>query len=184
MSDVYDIILPSIKIDVKPGRPYLAKKTLASFKYIYANYYNDYDWFLKADDDTYVVMENLRYFLSKQSKRRAVYFGHHFKLARKQGYFGGGAGYVLSKGALGRFGKYHAEKCYFRTGPEDIMMGMCMENLGVKAGDTRDALGRSRFHSFSPGQHIQGGYPKWYMHLSYYNTTRVGKHNSRWTLFM
>ena len=69
MSDVNDVSLPSIKIDVKTGRPYLAKKTLASFKYIYANYYDDYDWFLKADDDTYVIMENLRYFLSTKSKR-------------------------------------------------------------------------------------------------------------------
>lgn len=60
------------------------------------------DWFLKADDDTYVIVENLRYFLSRQNTTNPVYFGHKFKRHVKEGYMSGGAGYVLSKEALDR----------------------------------------------------------------------------------
>ena len=77
---------------------------MQAFTHVYENYLDDYEWFMKADDDTYVVVENLRYFLSGEDPSQPVYFGHHFKTNVEQGYYSGGGGYVLSKEALKRFG--------------------------------------------------------------------------------
>ena len=52
----------------------------AAFDYVYQHYYNDFEWFMKADDDTYVIMENLRYFLSNEDTNEPIYFGHWFKV--------------------------------------------------------------------------------------------------------
>lgn len=41
----------------------LTDKVMLAFKSIYLDF-PDYEWYLKADDDTYVFMDNLRWFLS------------------------------------------------------------------------------------------------------------------------
>ena len=41
----------------------------------------------QADDDTYVIVENLRYFLSNKNSSEPIFFGHHFKTIVKQGYY-------------------------------------------------------------------------------------------------
>jgi len=163
---------------------------------------------MKADDDTFVVVENLRYLLEPYNSSEAIYFGCKFKPFVKQGYMSGGAGerkpdwrpdnigneccpysgYVLSREAVRRFVEVglaeggslssqdvHLERCRSKKhddqGSEDVEMGLCMQELKVVAGDSRDAAGRGRFFPFVPEHHlIPGHVPKdnWYWQYVYY----------------
>lgn len=62
-----------------------------------SSYLDKADWFLKADDDTYVIVENMRLLLSRFSPDKPVYLGRRFRRFVHQGYMSGGAGYVLSR---------------------------------------------------------------------------------------
>lgn len=156
---------PTIGVDTSEGRDHLTEKTMLGFEYVYKHHFNDGDWFLKADDDAYVIVENLRYFLSNENKDEPVYFGHHFKTIVEQGYFSGGSGFVVSKEALKRFGELGTESnlCRNQHGVAgDANFGKCMQNLGVKVGNSTDKYGRNRFHCFDPETHLRGDYPLWY----------------------
>jgi hypothetical protein len=58
----------------------LTQKTSLAFQFAYQNYFHDFDWFVKADDDTYIIVENLREFLRKQDPSQPVTFGYNFKV--------------------------------------------------------------------------------------------------------
>ena len=80
MSTEQDEELGAIQLDGSTeGRQGLWGKTKRAFKHIYENHYQEYDWFLKADDDTFVIVENLKSFLSNYDKEQAIHFGHEFK---------------------------------------------------------------------------------------------------------
>eukprot|EP00092_Neocalanus_flemingeri_P046355 GFUD01052125.1.p1 GENE.GFUD01052125.1~~GFUD01052125.1.p1 ORF type:complete len:358 (-),score=58.93 GFUD01052125.1:204-1277(-) len=175
MSSKADKTLPAVKLDVKEGRDSLWGKTKQAFEYIYKKHLDDADWFLKADDDTYTIVENLRHLLQDKNTSEPIFFGHKFKPFVSQGYFSGGAGYVLSKAALTRFveqGVHNSSICRQDNGGyEDVEMGKCMNKLEVEAGDSRDSVGRKRFFPFVPEHHlIPGHLPKdgWYHKYIFY----------------
>ena len=172
MSDAEDKNFPAVAVDAPAGYGHLTARTMKAFQYVYSKHRNDADWFMKVDDDTYVVVENLRYLLSTHKPSEPVFFGHHFKPYMKQGYFSGGGGYVISKEALLRFGNRSEGTCSNDGGAEDVEFGRCMEKLGVITGDSRDALGRSRFHCFNPQTHLRGGYPDWYYQYDKYGAQK------------
>ena len=50
----------------------LTLKTTLAFHYAYEHFLNDYDWFVKADDDTYLFIENLRLFLQTKNTSEPI----------------------------------------------------------------------------------------------------------------
>ncbi|XP_074543047.1 glycoprotein-N-acetylgalactosamine 3-beta-galactosyltransferase 1-like isoform X2 [Halichoeres trimaculatus] len=146
---------PTVGLDVGEGRENLYWKTIRAFQYIYKNHMDDADWFLKADDDTFVVVENLRYLLSKFDTEKPLYMGRRFRPFISQGYMSGGAGYALSKEALRRFVKgFDSGECTHFSVIEDLALGKCMETMKVEPVDTRDDRGRQTFHAFPPDHHL------------------------------
>ncbi|KAM8977548.1 glycoprotein-N-acetylgalactosamine 3-beta-galactosyltransferase 1-like [Pelodytes ibericus] len=157
MSSVASESFPTIGLGTKEGRDELYWKTIRAFHYIHEHYFDQADWFLKADDDTYVVMENLRLLLSNYTADQPIYFGKRFKPFVNQGYMSGGAGYVLNKESLKRFvDGFLNGTCSHTSSVEDLELGNCMEKMGVIPGDSRDYEERETFHPFTPDYHING----------------------------
>jgi glycoprotein-N-acetylgalactosamine 3-beta-galactosyltransferase len=67
----------------------------------------------------------------------------------------GGAGYVMNQKYLKKFYESMDEEFCLSseqdmTFPEDVAINFCMGNIGVYPYNTRDVLGRERFHLRSP----------------------------------
>ena len=119
-------------LDVPEGRDHLTGKTMEAFRISYKQYSKEVDWYLKADDDTYVIMENLRHFLHKYDPAKRLYLGHTSSDFLRKGYNSGGAGYTLSKAAAQALFE-DADKfptgCVADGGIEDLDIGRCLETL-------------------------------------------------------
>ena len=113
---------------------------------------------MKADDDTYVVVENLRRFLAHLDPNEPLYIGCKMSMYIAQGYMSGGAGYVLSKEALRRFverGLYvkkagEKDPCGTAGSAEDLQFGRCMEWLKIKPIQAKDSKGKMLFYPMYP----------------------------------
>lgn len=168
---------PTVELNVSEGRDNLYWKTIRAFQYIHRHHLDEADWFLKADDDTFVVVENLRYTLSKFDPERPVYLGRRFAPFISQGYMSGGAGYVLSKEALRRFVKgFDTGECNHFSSIEDMALGKCMETIKVEPADSRDVKGRQTFHPYPPDHYLIRQPPRprpWYLIYEYYTPIEV-----------
>ncbi|CAG0898585.1 unnamed protein product [Darwinula stevensoni] len=122
MSSQEDPSLPTVALKVKEDRDELWNKTREAFRYVYQHHRNDADWFLKADDDTYVIVENLRHMLLHRDPLEPVVFGCWLLDPFK--------GYVLSREALARFVEKalpNPKLCSLRGIAEDV--SMCLSLL-------------------------------------------------------
>ncbi|XP_050741734.1 glycoprotein-N-acetylgalactosamine 3-beta-galactosyltransferase 1-like [Drosophila biarmipes] len=127
-------------------------------------------------------MENLRRFLFRYDPETSIYFGHRLKADFAQGYMSGEAGYVLSRGALRRlhlFGFNDPYLCGHDLSSslkfEDRELGLCLNRVGVIAGESRDGGGQERFLPVMP-EGIAPGWTSWRqysMSLYFKPTTRA-----------
>ncbi|CAJ0962932.1 unnamed protein product, partial [Mesorhabditis belari] len=126
----------------------------AGMKKLYEEKGKSYDWFLKADDDTFVVIENLKEYLKGRSPNEPLYLATMLKYMdhsltkrpRDFIYPSGGSGYILSREGLKRFVEVieesNGEKCrntsYLH---EDTEVGWCLRSAGVTAIPSVDRQG-------------------------------------------
>ena len=102
MSSKEDKDFPAIGLpNTKEGRSHIDFKTKTAWKYIHEHYINDYDFFVKVDTDTYLVVENLLEFLSDKDPAKPYYYGHLYTPKNwNLTYPAGGPGEVLTKETL------------------------------------------------------------------------------------
>ena len=101
MSSKEDKDFPAIGLpNTKEGRGHIEFKSKMDWKYIHEHYINDYDFFVKVDTDTYLVVENLE-FLSDKDPTKPHYYGHLYTPKnRNLTYPAGGPGVILNQKAL------------------------------------------------------------------------------------
>ncbi len=123
--------------------------------------YDYFDWYIKADDDTLIFIDNLKSFLKNKNVSEPITYGYDYKLFVKPVFHSGGAGYVLSNEALKRIGSKLVSNNSFceNTNYEDIDVASCLRKLDVLPGKSIDTKGRERFHAYSIDTHYYGNYP-------------------------
>ena len=103
MSSKTNQSFPTIGLKVRGGRKHLARKSKAAWIYVYKRYLREFDYFAKADDDTFMVIENLKYYLLGRDPDSPEFLGHRMYIDAMGYdiiYNSGGAGQVLSRKAL------------------------------------------------------------------------------------
>ncbi|OON19785.1 hypothetical protein X801_04344, partial [Opisthorchis viverrini] len=160
-----------LNLTASETRMHLWSKMRAILRLIYKEV-ESFDFFFKADDDTYTVFENLLNVLESQSADNPFMTGYrwpanvtqglltrvtHFpilillnlQLRIEGGYFSGGAGYVLSREALKRIVEdsvdRHVNCPKNDENMEDVKMSVCGHAVGVKRYDSFDEDGKSVF---------------------------------------
>jgi len=117
-----------------------------------------FDWFLKVDVKTYVVMENLHYFVSSLDPSLPFYFGH--TLSGRWGvlYNSANAGILMSRDAVVQLqialtkGVCVEDESSGRSSDKEL--GRCLAAISIYPRDTRDAYGHARFLPFNLNTHL------------------------------
>lgn len=186
-STLTDINLGALGFNVSDDHAHMWGKEKLMLQFIHKHFLNDYDWFFKGDDDTFLMVDNLRFLLSAYSTDDPIYFGYKFNTTvHKRGYYSGGAGYALSRKTVQIFvekilsnpdffqkNSINDNKdgiCHIETDQriEDWEISICLDQYNVYAGDGRDVLKRERFLMWKPEVHLLSLTPLWYKMAKYY----------------
>ena len=126
-----------------------------------SKYVDKFNWFLLVEEDCYVVMDNLAYYLSIFDYNEPQYFGHVYQTWSFE-YNTVGAGVVLSKASMRKLFNYLSKgqwKASMLSG--DMALGQCLLEIGIRPADTRDEMGRERFLPMQPETLLIRNYFSW-----------------------
>ncbi|KAH8386146.1 hypothetical protein KR200_011150 [Drosophila serrata] len=151
----------------------------AHLEYVQGYHSHKGDWFLYANDDNFVVVENLRQMLSTYTPDELIYFGCKLRTPNGLVFMHQGSGIVLSRAALEAFvleALPNSSICSpVRVDSEATEeLGRCLTNVNVLAGDSLDEWRGHRFLPFEADLHLGGQMNKsldrhkYYLDHSYY----------------
>ncbi|XP_028399134.1 chondroitin sulfate synthase 1-like [Dendronephthya gigantea] len=132
------VSLPNVDDRYPPQR-----KSLMMLKYMYDNHIDNYEWFMRCDDDVYVRTDKLKEFLRGFDSSEDIFLGQAGQgLPGERGKLGlgpndnfcmGGPGMIMSRSVLKKLGP-HLEYCLqnFVSSHEDVEVGRCVrKHVGV-----------------------------------------------------
>ncbi|KAI8507317.1 Chondroitin sulfate synthase 1 [Branchiostoma belcheri] len=142
------VSIPGVS-DVYPPQ----KKAFLMLKYMHDRYLDEYEWFVRADDDVYIRGDRLEKFLRKVDSSRAFYIGQagvgkedefgRLGLRPDENYCMGGPGMIMSRETLRRVVPnipWCLKNLY--SSHEDVEIGRCITKFAgitcTSAFDTRD----------------------------------------------
>lgn len=120
---------------------------------IFTVYLDDYAWFVTAGVNTYIILENLRYFLSTKDHRKPVYFSDRLE---KHDNTSCGWAYVFSREAIRLFGQRSHGLCKFESARVDKDFDSCIKLVGITPSESMDRQERKRFHCLHPKESLMG----------------------------
>ena len=128
--------LPIVKLAGVDDRYPPQKKSFRMLYYMYQNYLNKYQWFLRSDDDVFIKPDRLGKFLKSLDPSKPMFIGqssyernHILSLGVFENYCMGGPGFVMSRAALKMLGP-HLSSCIknIYTTHEDVEISRCMRD--------------------------------------------------------
>ena len=151
--------IPFVYLNITDIYDRITEKALKTMEYIYDHLMDDFDWFVRANDDTYIIMENLRLFLANKCPDEKVIYGkilsyyrhkHRYNRGNNSaGFLQGGSGFLISRESLRLFVKEYkkdAKFCVMIAGSkEDQEICDCFRKINIYPGETRDSQNRERF---------------------------------------
>jgi glycoprotein-N-acetylgalactosamine 3-beta-galactosyltransferase len=155
-----ELDMPFVYLNITDTLELLTDKHIGTIMHVYNNYMNDFDWFLYANDDTYIVIDNLKLFVQDKCPSEPKLYGKVMIYGPDQkafytsgdnnrGFIQGGSGWLSSHEAIKRFGeamKKNNKFCVCHNGwIEDQEMSDCYRKVNVYPGESRDNENRERF---------------------------------------
>lgn len=116
------------------------KKSFTMLKYMHDNYIDNFEWFLRADDDVYVRTDRIESFLRSINSRKPWFIGQTgrgnseefglLSLESDENFCMGGPGVILSRETLKRIAPY-IDECLgnLYTNHEDVELGRCVRRF-------------------------------------------------------
>jgi len=179
-------LLPIIEVGAGDRREDLWDRIKLGLTRVWERYKGDFDYLVKADDDTYFIMENLKKRLSQLDPKTKLLMGHmqeNFGIP----YMSGGSGYILSAAAVESFVTVGLNESYVPkavddagytsicdlphpyetelvSASEDLQLGACAKLLNFQLVPSDLGDGKSTLFPFKLENHVIPDLPfRWWV---------------------